>query len=574
NAPSAGAARAADLLSLSHEPMFVWRLGGAIDSWNAGAERLYGFSPDEAIGRISHTLLKTRFPVELAELTSELLNGHVWSGELRHTCKDGREVVVDSRMQLLSDGTVLEVNRDVTEVRAYAAAQAALMRELSTTAAKFEALFNQSAIFAGILDLHGYLREANNLSLDWCGYTREQVLGRPFWETPWWRGSAEIRARIRFATAQAAAGSAFREELRYWLADGRERIVDFAMHPIRDATGTVMFLHPTGLDITERKQAEAALRDTEQRWRWIASIVDSNEDAIVSKDLNGIISSWNAGAERLFEYKADEAIGQPITLIIPQDRLDEEREILARIRRGERIDHLETARRRKHGGLINVALTVSPVKDAEGRIVGASKIARDISEQKRNQEHIRVLAREAEHRSKNLLANVAAIVNLSRSDTPEGLKDAITGRIRALSNVHSLFVESRWSGAELLAIARQELAPYLGEEGGRVRIEGREALLEPPAAQALAVVLHELATNATKYGALSDATGAIALTWSRDADGKLLLRWTETGGPPVQKPERQGFGSRLIERTIGQLNGTARFDWRPEGLVCEITLPT
>ncbi|MBV8699606.1 MAG: PAS domain S-box protein, partial [Bradyrhizobium sp.] len=436
------------------------------------------------------------------------------------------------------------------------------------------ALFNQSGIFAGILDLQGYLREANIVSLEGCGYTREQVLGQPFWETPWWRGSEEIRARIRFATAQAAGGSAFREELRYWLADGRQRIVDFAMHPIRDAAGTVMFLHPTGLDITERKQAEAALRDTEQRWRWIASIVESNEDAIVSKDLNGIISSWNAGAERLFEYKADEAIGQPITLIIPQDRLDEEREILARIRRVERIDHLETVRRRKHGGLINVALTVSPVKDAEGRIVGASKIARDISEQKRNQEHIRVLAREAEHRSKNLLANVAAIVNLSRSDTPEGLKDAITGRIRALSNVHSLFVESRWSGAELLAIARQELAPYLGEEGGRVRIEGREALLEPPAAQALAVVLHELATNATKYGALSDATGAIALTWSRDADGKLLLRWTETGGPPVQKPERQGFGSRLIERTIGQLNGTARFDWRPEGLVCEITLPT
>ena len=216
---------------------------------------------------------------------------------------------------------------------------------------------------------------------------------------------------------------------------------------------------------------------------------------------------------------------------------------------------------------------MSPVKDAEGRIVGASKIARDISEQKRNQEHIRVLAREAEHRSKNVLANVAAIVNLSRSDTPEGQKEAINGRIRALSNVHSLFVETRWSGAELSAIARQELAPYLGEDHGRVRIQGCEVLLEPGAAQALAVVLHELATNATKYGALADAAGAIELTWSREETGKLLLRWTETGGPRVQKPERQGFGSRLIERTIGQLNGTARFHWRPEGLVCEIALP-
>src|SRR6202008_3520904 len=143
DAPSAGTERAADLLSLSYEPMFIWRLDGAIESWNAGAERLYGFSPDEALGRVSHTLLQTRFPVELAELTSELLNGRIWSGELHHACKDGHEVVVDSRMQLLDEGTVLEVNRDVTEVRAYAAAQAALMRELSTAAAKFEALFNQ-----------------------------------------------------------------------------------------------------------------------------------------------------------------------------------------------------------------------------------------------------------------------------------------------------------------------------------------------------------------------------------------------------------------------------------------------
>jgi len=304
------------------------------------------------------------------------------------------------------------------------------------------------------------------------------------------------------------------------------------------------------------------------------AIIDSAEDAIISKTLDGVIRSWNPAAERMFGYTAEEAIGKPITLIIPEGRLAEEPVILDRIHRGERMEQFETVRQRKDGSCVEVSLTISPILDSEGRIVGASKIARDISEQKRNQEHIRVLAREAEHRSKNLLANVAAIVNLSRSDTPEGLKDAITGRIRALSNVHSLFVESRWSGAELLAIARQELAPYLGEEGGRVRIEGREALLEPSAAQALAVVLHELATNATKYGALSDATGAIALTWSRDADGKLLLRWTETGGPPVQKPERQGFGSRLIERTIGQLNGTARFDWRPEGLVCEITLPT
>jgi PAS domain S-box-containing protein len=569
NAPSARAV--VDLLALSYEPILVWRFDGGIEVWNAGAERLYGFRPEEALGRVSHTLLQTRFPIEFAELTLKLQDSHHWAGELRHTCKDGREVVVDSRMQLLDDGTVLEVNRDVTEIKALAARQATLVRALSAAAAKFEALFDQSGIFAGIMDVQGYLREANNLSLEWCGYTREQVLDRPFWQTPWWRGSEEVKARIRFATDQAAAGHAFREELPYWLGDGRERIMDFAMHPIRDPSGEVMFLHPTGIDITERKQAETALRESEQRLRWIGSIVESSDDAIVSKNLDGIISSWNRGAEHLFGYTAGEAIGQPITMIIPQDRLDEERQILTRIRRGERIDHFETIRQRKNGSLVTISLTVSPVKNSEGKIVGASKIARDITEQKRNQEHISVLAREAEHRSKNILSNVLAIVNLSQADTPEELKRAISGRIQAMSNVHSLFVETRWIGAEVSAIAKQELAPYLDEQAARVRMEGPETVLEPSTAQAVAVMLHELATNASKYGALSDAKGRIILAWSHAADGQLSLRWTELDGPKVKAPERQGFGSRLIEGTIGQLGGKARFDWQPQGLVCEIT---
>src|SRR5215471_15271621 len=174
------AERLANLLTLSHEPMFVWGLYGSVEFWNAGAERLYGFTPNEAVGRVGHTLLRTRFPIELAELHSHLRNERYWSGELRHVCKDGREVTVDSRMQLLSDDTVLEVNRDITALKALATRQETLARDLSAAAAKFEALFNQSGTFAGIMDLQGYLREANNLSLDWCGYTRDEVLHRPF----------------------------------------------------------------------------------------------------------------------------------------------------------------------------------------------------------------------------------------------------------------------------------------------------------------------------------------------------------------------------------------------------------
>jgi two-component sensor histidine kinase len=223
--------------------------------------------------------------------------------------------------------------------------------------------------------------------------------------------------------------------------------------------------------------------------------------------------------------------------------------------------------------LIWVSLTISPVKNAEGKIVGASKIARDITEQKRTNDQITTLAREAEHRSKNLLATVQATLNLSQSDTSEGLKRAIGGRIQALANVNSLFVDSRWIGAELSTIATREFAPYSQKSKTRVRINGPQVLLEPSAAQTIAVILHELATNAAKYGALSTANGQIDLQWSHEAGGRLHLRWTETGGPAVEIPTRKGFGRRVIEQMIAQLKGKTCFDWRADGLVCEITLP-
>ena len=216
--------------------------------------------------------------------------------------------------------------------------------------------------------------------------------------------------------------------------------------------------------------------------RWQASIVESSDDAIVSKNLDGVITSWNRGAERVFGYTAAEAVGQPITIVIPQDRQDEERTILTRIRRGKRVDRFETVRRRQHGSLIVVSLTISPVRNAEGKVVGASKIARDITEQKRSQEQIATLAREAEHRSKNLLANVQAIVNLSQASDLDDLKRVIEGRIKALANVHSLFVEARWIGAELSAVATQELAPYFATGNARWAADNVSVIkeLKPP----------------------------------------------------------------------------------------------
>jgi two-component sensor histidine kinase len=168
---------------------------------------------------------------------------------------------------------------------------------------------------------------------------------------------------------------------------------------------------------------------------------------------------------------------------------------------------------------------------------------------------------------------VLATVRLSRADTSDDLKQLIEGRIDALAKVHGLFVQSRSAGAELHSLVAQELSPYRGETEGRVRIDGPPVMLEPNTAQTIAISLHELATNAAKYGSLSAADGRVEIAWSRTAEGRLSLRWIESGGPTVTPPMRRGFGTRVIEDIVaGQLNGEVHFDWRDEGLACEIAL--
>ena len=207
-------------------------------------------------------------------------------------------------------------------------------------------------------------------------------------------------------------------------------------------------------------------------------------------------------------------------------------------------------------GLRGIALVdIEAIKDSDGNIVGAVNCFHDITERKRNEAQIVNLAREAEHRTKNILATVLATVRLSHSDTADDLKQLIEGRINALAKVHTLFVQSRWAGAELHSLVTQELLPYRGETEARVRIDGPAVMLEPSTAQAIAISLHELATNAAKYGSLSAADGRVEIAWSRTADGRLSLRWIESGGPTVTPPTHRGFGTRIMENIIEANSG-------------------
>ena len=356
------------------------------------------------------------------------------------------------------------------------------------------------------------------------------------------------------------------QEVHIERPDGLRGIALVDIEAVVDSDGNIVGAVNCFQDITERKRSEdAALR--------LAAIIESSNDAIVSKDLDGIVTSWNGGAERIFGYLAEEIIGRPITILIPSDCQKEEEAMMERVRRGQRVEHYETVRQRKHGEVIDVSLTISPVRNAQGEIIGASKIARDITERKRSEAQIVNLAREAEHRTKNILATVLATVRLSHSERSDDLKQLIEGRVKALAKVHTLFVQSRWAGAELHSLVIQELSPYRGEREERVRIDGPTVMLEPNTAQAVAIIMHELATNAAKYGSLSVADGHVEIAWSCAAEGRLSLRWIESGGPPVTPPTHRGYGTRIMENMIaGQLEGEVRFDWGNQGLTCEITL--
>jgi len=205
--------------------------------------------------------------------------------------------------------------------------------------------------------------------------------------------------------------------------------------------------------------------------------------------------------------------------------------------------------------------------DAKNKIVRVSGVTLDITERKEAEERQVMLVREVDHRARNALAVAQSIVRLTRAATIEGYITAVQGRIAALARTHTLLAEARWRGADLRALIDEEMAPFRSDAGARIAIEGPQVSLPPAIAQSLALMIHELVTNAVKHGALSSPQGHVALNW-QVAGKNLHLSWIETGGPPVKPPASQGFGSKIMKATIGQqLRGTLNMDWREQGLV-------
>jgi PAS domain S-box-containing protein len=217
--------------------------------------------------------------------------------------------------------------------------------------------------------------------------------------------------------------------------------------------------------------------------------------------------------------------------------------------------------------------TAAPSVDASGHVTRISGVTVDITDRKLAEERQALLAREVDHRAKNALALVQSIIRLTRASDVAAYTTAVEGRIRALSRAHTILALSRWQGADMLGIVEEELEPYRVGDVNKVTTSGPNISLQPAAAQSLALALHELVTNAAKYGALSSVSGRVELNWELTS-GTLVLRWVETGGPPTHPPSSPGFGTRIITASVeGQLGGQTTFDWRREGLQCVLSIP-
>ena len=398
----------------------------------------------------------------------------------------------------------------------------------------------------------------NRAAEKYFGVSRDLLLGKVIWDLfPQGRGTPFERH------CRAAMDKGEVSTLETPSALRPDRIVEVRTAPMRGGGISVSLT-----DITERRQAEdavkAALAHSE-------AILESISDAFYAVDAEWRFTYVNRVAEAWWGRRRDALIGRSIWEVFPQA-----------VDTASFHAHLKSARTRR----VVRAELLSPIIERWIDVsifptdTGLSVYFRDISDRKLAEERQRLLVNELNHRVKNALATVQAIAaqTLRRDEVPAEARARFTERLMALARANDVLVASDWQGASLAAIAAQVASPYadLGE-AERFRIEGPPMQLSANAATAMALALHELATNAAKYGALSWPEGRVELVWDLDGAGearRFRLSWREAGGPQVSPPSRIGFGTRLIERGLaGELKATVAMDYAPTGLVCTLSAP-
>jgi len=316
------------------------------------------------------------------------------------------------------------------------------------------------------------------------------------------------------------------------------------------------------------RHMEEALRQSQAQ---LAAIFSQTAAGIVQADLDGRITLVNDRLCTLLGQTRDAILQRSVQDLIAPPGPAADRTALPRVDDGYET---EVRHVRPDGAEVWLHNTVNLIRDGKGHPKALIAVCLDITARRAAEERQALLAREVDHRAKNMLAVVQAVLRLTRAGSQPEFVQAVEGRVASLARTHSVLAASRWAGADLRTLIEDELSVYGDLDRSRVGIQGPDVALTAESAQAFGLALHELATNAAKYGSLSAPEGRLSVTWARDPDGSVLLCWQETGGPPVNAPTHRGFGSRVIQGSIAdQLQGSVRLDWRAEGLYVEFRVP-
>lgn len=364
-------------------------------------------------------------------------------------------------------------------------------------------------------------------------------------------------------------------EFKFLTRDGRRHnwsLVVSALGPLPE--GGRLFIC-IAHDVTDQRQAEARQRDDELGSR---RLLDALPIAVYTTDADGRITYYNKAASDL--WGRSPSLGTlwcgASRLFWPDGRpmAPDQCPMATALREDRSVRGLEAVAERPDGSQVPFVPFPTPLHNSAGELIGAVNMMIDITGRKRREKRLRLLAREVDHRTKNMLAVIQGLVHFTHAETAGEFAAAIEGRVMALARVHSLLSDNQWDGVDLRILVSQMFEALHVTYGNRIGIEGDSVVLGSATAQAAALMLHELTTNAVKHGALLHDTGRIDLAWSCD-DGQLSMSWTETGGPiAAAEPSRRGFGLTLIDRTISdQLDGEFHFDWRPTGVVLWLRIP-
>jgi PAS domain S-box-containing protein len=385
-----------------------------------------------------------------------------------------------------------------------------------------------------------------------------------------------LRAALHAALRGAGPSQA---ESRVVRADGAIRWLTSRGAVIRAAGDGTPLLLGVSLDITERRQGQQALRTSEDRFRLAMHAVAG---LIYDWDIQTDRTYRSDGLERLIGIRPEATDGtwqwlkdrmHPDDLAALTPRLDTMLE-------GDDTSYaFEYRLRHADGRWVHVWDRGCIQRDASGRAVRAVGSSSDITERKRNEERQSVLMAELDHRVRNILAGITAITRQTRAEgrSIDDFVQILSGRIEAMARAHSLLSQTHWEGARLQALLSQELARYRQAEADPVSISGEDVVLRPKAAQSLAVALHELTTNAARYGALSTDQGRVDIAWRLapdEAEAALRFEWRERAGPTVAMPISEGFGTLVLRRMLAHdLGAAVDLEYAPGGLVCRIALP-